>query len=224
MRTALPLLLTPLLIETVSAAVISQTWLRESPIPDNSLLGLADTRTITSGLDTILDLTVTLEITGGWNGDLYAYLQHGPGFTVLLNRIGRTAADWAGSGTSGMSVTLAANALLDVHAVPPSTGSLTGRFQPDGRFADPEIVLDSSPRGDLFQSFAGLSPDGDWTLFIADLNAGEISTLRSWTLEISAIPEPAGSVLLAFLAGLFPGRRQRRNPPAPGVVQTHDDV
>jgi Glycerophosphoryl diester phosphodiesterase family len=40
MRTTLLLLLTPLLTQTLSAAVISQTWLREAAIPDNSALAL----------------------------------------------------------------------------------------------------------------------------------------------------------------------------------------
>ena len=31
---------------------------------------------------------MTLNLTGGWNGDLYAYVQYGSGFTALLNRVG----------------------------------------------------------------------------------------------------------------------------------------
>ena len=32
---------------------------------------------------------MTLNLSGGWNGDLYAYLVHNSGFAVLLNRVGR---------------------------------------------------------------------------------------------------------------------------------------
>src|SRR2546423_205875 len=57
-------------------------------IPDGSLNGLSDTRTL-SGISQpqISDVKVTLNLSGGYNGDLYAYLSHGStGFAVLLNR------------------------------------------------------------------------------------------------------------------------------------------
>jgi hypothetical protein len=38
---------------------------------------------------TITDVNVGLQLSGGWNGDLYAYLVHSSGFAVLLNRVGR---------------------------------------------------------------------------------------------------------------------------------------
>src|SRR5215210_9531372 len=36
----------------------------------------------------ITSISFTFTTTGGWNGDLYAYLSHGDGFGVLLNRVG----------------------------------------------------------------------------------------------------------------------------------------
>ena len=58
-------------------------------VPDNNYSGWADTRTVSGApAGTISSLAVTLNITGGWNGDLYAYLVNGTGFTVLLNNIG----------------------------------------------------------------------------------------------------------------------------------------
>lgn len=44
-------------------------------------------------------ITVTINLTGGWNGDLYAHLVHESGFSVLLNRTGRSLADPDGSGS-----------------------------------------------------------------------------------------------------------------------------
>ena len=41
-------------------------------------------------------------------------------------------------------------------------------------------------------------PNGTWTLFIADLSAGEQSTLLDWGLDITAVPEPVTSALLVF--------------------------
>ncbi|MCZ7638525.1 MAG: hypothetical protein M5U12_22225 [Verrucomicrobia bacterium] len=61
-------------------------------MPDGNPSGWSDTRTL-SGLPAtgLLDVNVVLSVVGGYNGDLYAYLAHGGGFTVLLNRVGRTA-------------------------------------------------------------------------------------------------------------------------------------
>lgn len=214
MKIAPSFMLGSLLATTAPAAVISHTFISGTPVPDNNPIGLADTRTLATGLDTLLHLTVTLELTQGWNGDLYAYLQHGPGFTVLLNRIGRTAQYLLGSGTSGMNVTFSADAIQDIHLGLPTAGLLSGVFQPDGRTADPDLVLDSSPRAEGFSLFTGLSPDGDWTLFIADMAAGETSTLRSWTLEITAVPEPSTAWLMTALGRGFIRRRrlERRLP------------
>ena len=62
-------------------------------IPDGNLTGWSDTRTL-SGAPSgpITNVSVTLDLSGGWNGDLYAYLVHDSGFAVLLNRVGRETA------------------------------------------------------------------------------------------------------------------------------------
>ena len=69
-------------------------FLNSGVVPDGNSTGWSDTRNL-SGIaqNSILDLNVTLQLSGGWNGDLYAYLTHGTGFSVLLNRVGRTGSD-----------------------------------------------------------------------------------------------------------------------------------
>ena len=59
---------------------------------------------------------MTLNIAGGYNGDLYAYLSHGAGFAVLLNRVGRTSVNTDGYSTPGFAVTLVGHAAADVHS------------------------------------------------------------------------------------------------------------
>ena len=50
-------------------------------------MGFPDTRSVNiPGVDEIESVTVNLNFTGGWNGDLYAHLVHGSGFLVLFNR------------------------------------------------------------------------------------------------------------------------------------------
>ena len=59
-------------------------------IPDGLRSGWNDTRPVSgsSGVWQTTDVQVTLHLSGGYNGDLYAYLTHGDGFAVLLNRVG----------------------------------------------------------------------------------------------------------------------------------------
>ena len=46
--------------------------------------------------------------------------------------------------------------------------------------------------------------NGNWTLYLADVSGGDVSTLNSWALEIAAVPEPP-SWLEAAVAVLFLG-------------------
>jgi hypothetical protein len=79
-------------------------------ISDANPGGWSDTRTISgwSAGYTITDVKLTLNLSGGYNGDLYAYLAHDSGFAVLLNRVGRTGSDPYGYGNTGMWLALRA--------------------------------------------------------------------------------------------------------------------
>ena len=58
-------------------------------IPDNDLNGVAETINLgATGIQSITDVQVTLQVSDGFNGDYYAYLQHGPNISILLNRVG----------------------------------------------------------------------------------------------------------------------------------------
>ena len=67
-------------------------------------------------------------------------------------------------------------------------------------------VVDSGNPTALLSSFNGLNANGNWTLYIADVSGGSVSTLTSWTLEIAAVPEPGslveGAVAVLFLGGI----------------------
>jgi subtilisin-like proprotein convertase family protein len=182
-----------------SAPAALYTYSVNQPIPDNSSIGLTDSHSI-SGLGfQITDVRVSLNISGGYNGDLYGYLRlNDSPLVVLLNQVGVTSLDPDGYGNSGFSVTLSAGAAHDIHFYQnfsPSyngSGQLTGTWQADGR-ANP---LDTS-RSSL-ADFNGFNPNGTWTLFFADQSPGDESTLLSWSLDISAIPERADIALLIF--------------------------
>lgn len=192
------------LAQTSTSAIFSVN----SPIPDNDASGFASTVSLSSpGITSIENLGVTLSIGGGFNGDLYAYLTHSSGFAVLLNRVGRTTANGLGYADSGFNLTLedaAANG--DIHSyqllVNPGGAALSGTWAPDARQIDPTAALDSSPRSAFLSSFNGLDPNGTWTLFVADVSPGGISTLDSWGLQVVGVPEPS-TMTLFVLCGAF---------------------
>src|SRR6185503_8889130 len=173
-------------------------------VPDNDANGLARTRTFSSPIGIITDLNVTLQLSGGFNGDLYAYLVHDTGFSVLLNRPGRRASDSLGYGDAGFDVRLDDQATNgDIHNYRLTlfgthnmalAGPLTNSWAPDGRAADPAMVLDTSARTAFLSSFNGLNPNGEWTLHIADISPLNTATLVSWGLEVCGLPPIPASI------------------------------
>ncbi len=197
---------------TAATYFVSETSTVGTVVPDNDDVGVVDAITI-SGQDpgVVVDLSVNLVFSGGWNGDLYCYLVSDTGFTVLLNRPGRTSSNPDGAASSGMDITLADGAATDVHVgLPLSGANVTGTFQPDGRETDPASVLDTDARTALFDSFHGIDPNGTWTLFVADQAAGATSTLESWTLNLTVIPEPESCVMFGLAAMLLLRRKRSR--------------
>lgn len=193
-------------------------------IPDGSLSGLGNSQTVSSAEHFIQSLTVTLDIqgtgAGAFNRDYYAYLTHGSGFAVLLNRSGKTSGDAVGYADNGYNnLTFqdsAANGEIHLYQntlAPSGNGALTGTWAPDGRNVNPTTVLDSDGRTALLNPFAGADPNGTWTLFVADVSGGGTARLASWSLSITAtaVPEPAdyGLAAGAALLGLALWRKSR---------------
>jgi subtilisin-like proprotein convertase family protein len=184
-------------------------------IPDGNPTGISSVIQVSGVSGFVSSITVGLNISGGANGDLYAYITHlNDTAAVLLNRVGRTADDAFGYTDAGFTIYLNDLAQFDIHTYGGNGGApLSGTWQPDGRLVDPQLVLDTSPRTALLSGLNGQSPNGNWTLFIADFAGGQQSTLQSWSLEITSVPEPAaGSILLAacLLSPFFTLLRARR--------------
>lgn len=194
-------------------------------VPDATIEGMALATNLTGMSGAINNVNVTLNITGGFNGDLYAYLA-GPtgGFAVLLNRVGvSNNATQFGYANSGFANVLfadsAANSIQYYQNFSPTlnlNGQLTGTWQPEGVNLDPQSSPSSffgAPQSALLGSFNGSNPNGVWVLFLADVAAGSQSTVVSWGLAITTtVPEPSalaltGAGLMAFLGC----RRLRRS-------------
>ena len=182
-------------------------------IPDGQAIGVSDTEHLTFAdpdFASITDLKVTLTISGGYNGDFYAYLVHDGGFSVLLNRVGRTDSSSAGYSDAGMDVTFSVSG-YDIHdyqsvSVPLNGDPLIGTWGADGRNVNPASVLDTDAQTSLLGAFNGTNPNGDWTLFLADLDFGDQGTLQKWGVIITAVTEPSTWTLMA-LGGLAFGMR-----------------
>ena len=188
-------------------------------VPDGNPNGLALATNLTGLSGNIFDVTVTLNITGGNNSDLYAYLT-GPngGFAVLLNRVGLSYSNPHGYEDTGFNVTLSDSAANNIHGYQGVTyslnggGQLTGVWAPDGRNIDPQSapsLFDTASTATTFTSFQGTNPNGEWVFYIADLSGGGESTVSSWSLAIMTVPEPATLALLGLGGAiLFACRRK----------------
>lgn len=192
-------------------------------IPDGNFSGLALSTNLTGMGSLMTQVTVSLDITGGFNGDLYAYLT-GPtgGFAVLLNRSGVTAGNAFGYSDTGFNVTFDDSASYNnIHFYQNVSynlngdGQLTGTWASDGRAIDPTSSpadFDTTPATATLGSFADTNPNGTWTLFVADLSSGGQSTLVSWGLGITAVPEPSTWALLGMGMLIFLRRKKQPTP------------
>ena len=122
-------------------------------VDGNPAAVIANTMTL-SGLGSSLSgLTVTLNITGGNNSGLYAYLVNGSTTVTLMNQPGVSLSNPFGATGAGMNITLQDGVVANGSIQNETTGSvLSGAYNAEGSLS----------------SFNGSNPNGDWTLYFAD--------------------------------------------------------
>jgi len=209
----------------VPAQVITTNSYSLSPgagIPDGSPVGLLQQFSVSSLAGSITNVQVQMNITGGFNGDLYAYLVNPQGqLSVLLNRVGVTGSNPFGYGDSGMNLTLDGLAANNIHSYAsggPGTYSLSGTtWAADGRNIDPQAagsVFNTAATDANLSIYQNSAPNGVWTFFIADLSSGGGSaTLNNVVLTIMSVPEPQPWLIWGGgLAVMFLGQRGRYSP------------
>jgi subtilisin-like proprotein convertase family protein len=215
---------------TAQAGVIYNYGGSAYNIPDGTLGGVSSQITVGGSLPILSDIAVTLDVSGGYNGDFYAYLSYNHVLVPLLNRMGvgssPSTTSAFGYADSGFHVVLSdSGAYGDIHLYQQVTGygSLIGdgmsTWTPDGRKISPNLSaplqFDSATRLTLDGTFGGMNPNGTWTLFFADVSGGgATSQLQGWSLDITAVPEPVTVSLSVFggafgLAGLVAWLRRR---------------
>jgi subtilisin-like proprotein convertase family protein len=184
-----------------------ETFSPNLTIPDGNPVGAVFYGTVSdlpSG-DTVSGLTVSLNLSGGYNGSLYAYLVAPNGTLVtLVNQPGATSGNPLGYAGSGFNVTLADAAATGIQTTPETPGAvLTGTYQAAGSLS----------------GFNGSPADGVWTLFLADLIADSgAPTLNSLTLDLPSgvvlLPDDGGTLFLLGGALLTLAALRQRLPTA----------
>jgi hypothetical protein len=202
----------------VSAQVFTFNYTANSAIPDGDANGVSFVGNV-SGVtwpaaspNTGYSTAAFMEIVGSpiaYNSDYYATLVNNASGqkAVLLNRVGKGEAGFQfGYGDNGMNIKLkdsAANGDIHVYkrVTDPLGGILTGTWQPDGRDVQPESVTTGDARNRTLSQFNGVNPNGNWTLFVADVAGGQGNgTITTWGLEFTAVPEPQAFAMAAGLA------------------------
>ena len=159
-------------------------------IPDANPSGLTSSLLVSGAAPSLTSLSVTLNISGGNNGDLYAYLSYNGILVTLLNRVG-TGTGSPIQSAFGYSTAGFNNVTLDDSA----SGGSIHNVQNPGSLPTISYTAD----GGSLASFNGVNPNGTWTLFFADEAGGNTSTLNGWSLGITAVPEPVNVALGVFM-------------------------
>ena len=189
-------------------------------ILDGNPNGVSSSITVSGADYSLTDIIVTLNVSGGYNGDLYAYLSYNGTLVTLLNRVGVgtiNGGDAFGSADSGFNNVTLNSSGSDVHWASAGGGALTGSYQADGRQISPSgsaASFNAAGTVTLNGSFGGMNPNGVWTLHFADYSSGDTSTLQGWSLNITAVPEPVNVALAVFggLLAVWSLGRRRFNP------------
>ena len=167
-------------------------------IPDGNMSGMAALGNVGGLAGNVSSVSVTLNVNGGFNGDLDAYLVaplvagHTPITATLLGTPGGNF-DQTGS---GLNITIADGG-----------ASYSGTAQADGtKFTGGPF----SPVVALNTTFGGLAANGTWRLFLVDQSpGGGQAVLNGWSLTITtaSVPEPnqVAAIIMIGLVGLMAG-------------------
>jgi subtilisin-like proprotein convertase family protein len=182
-------LFTPVETNVLKAEAVSLSQV----IPDNTLAGVGYGFNFTESSLKLESLILTINLSGGYNGDMYGYLQHNGVLVDLFN----PATFLNGASGSVLSLSLASGAVSSLSAA--TAAELAG--------GNTYAAI-----GNL-DTFFGANPAGLWTLYFADLSAGDQMAVNAFSLSITAVPEPGTLALVGLGLGLGAFARRRGQRP-----------
>jgi hypothetical protein len=171
-------------------------------------VGLVSTITSSEFVGTISSLAITLDITGGNNGDLIGYLSYNGVVVTILNRPGVTTSNPFGNAGSGFNITIndVGNVNINSPIVTGTYGSqVTGTYNVNNTAG----LGTTGPNGSLAfgSAYNGMDPNGVWTLYLENgVSGGDSSSLVSWSVGIDAVPEPTNVAMGIFGVCAIAGR------------------
>jgi hypothetical protein len=206
---------------SAQATIVVNDSFTSGTIPDGNPAGFVTSVGVggVSDVGPVDNVTVSLNISGGFNGDLYGYLVYQPSgggssvTSVLLNRPGLgitghgPALQFFGYADAGMNVTL--NDATTLTSINNYGGNSLRSGVPTGTY--------NSAGGTLNSAFNGLSTvNGTWTLALFDLSSGGSSpVLTGGSMSVDEVPEPVTWALIIFGAATVPVLfvKQKRQTP-----------
>ncbi|HEY3854638.1 MAG TPA: hypothetical protein VGO67_09615 [Verrucomicrobiae bacterium] len=167
--------------------------------PITTGVGLASTITTSGEVGNIGGVTITLDISGGNNGDLYGYLSYNGALVTILNRPGVSTSNPFGNSGSGYNILISDLAGVNLSTVNGTYGSqVTGSYNVNGTDGNGSLA---------FGAYNGADPNGVWTLYLENgVSGGDPSTLVSWSVGINAVPEPTNVAMGIFGVCAIAGR------------------
>jgi subtilisin-like proprotein convertase family protein len=194
-----------LISSTSTTSTNTYTNSTATPILDNTPAGTTSAITV-SNIPTgavVTGMKVTLNATHTWIGDVVFALKAPNGSALNLDYFITGLGSQGSGGFSNTAFTSVAGA----PALSSGTGLFTGTFRPDA--AGAASVPAPGPAGfstTYVGNFAGLysTPNGTYTLGMADYFGGDFGSLSSWTLEITyVVGVPATPAIWSPTTGLF---------------------
>jgi subtilisin-like proprotein convertase family protein len=243
MKTSLKVKLVALglmLSATLLSAQVTNTYTYNlSPnanIPDGNPNGILQPINVSGAEGAMLNIQISLDLAGGYNGDLFAYLTGPEGQTAfLLNRTGVVSGDPFGFADAGFNITLDdSGGNPNIHDYGfggysvNGSGQVMGIWGSDGRNIDPQSDPNAFEGGGAFEGadtsanltvFQNGNANGTWNLYIADLvPGGGAASLNNVSLIVTttAVPEP--STLALTTIGVISLLGWRKRFPFPAIT------
>jgi len=179
-------------INTPSGAAATLSYSNDIPqdIPDDDIsTGVSSTITVSGGATSISKVTVTLNITHTWTGDLHIYLQ-APGAADGIENWIELSTENGSFGENFTNTVFDDDAATDITAITSGDAPFTGSYSPEGSLT----TLDGS------------DANGNWILHVFDDSGSDTGSLDNWTLTITGTgASSVSSTAFDFEDGSIPG-------------------